>query len=232
MNKQIVVTSDGSHSLFVPELNEHYHSVHGAIQESQHVFIEAGLKALLTQNPNSTTIQILEIGMGTGLNVLLSQQFQANNLLNSTNYSINYTAIESHPLPTSIAAQLNYHKALQLKPNNTIFNRIHAAPWHNPVAISPSFTLTKIHNTLQKHTLKDAHFDLVYFDAFAPDVQAELWTPAIFEQLYAAMLPNAILTTYCAKGTVKRALRSVGFSLEALPGPPGKREMTRAKKIL
>jgi len=214
-------TADGSHTLFVPELNETYHSVHGAIQESQHVFIKNGLRYFIDKK----SVSILEIGFGTGLNALLT-------LLATENSSqmVNYVSLEKFPLPNELVQQLNY--PTQLKTNATqtaLFNCIHSCKWNTNTPISENFNLLKINKDLTDfHTT--TNFDIVYFDAFAPEKQAELWISEIFLKIYNFLKPGGILVTYCAKGVVKRTIKSVGFQLETLPGPPGKREMIRAIK--
>lgn len=223
MSIQLITTADGSHSIYVPELNEHYHSVHGAIQESKHVFINAGLKApgLLTVTP----LRILEIGMGTGLNVFLT-------FLENIEHKkqIVYTAIEAFPVNEKLIHELNYVKELNAKEHQDIFNKIHRSSWEQQITLSPHFTFRKIKNTIQETTLTEKQFDLIYFDAFSPEIQPEMWRENVFEKLFQSLNSNGILVTYCAKGVVKRILKKVGFTIENLPGPPGKREMTRGVK--
>ncbi len=224
MNIQIAITEDGSHTLYNKTLGEHYHSTYGAIQESQHIFIQAGLNALENK---SDSINILEIGFGTGLNALLTYQEAK-----SKDYKINYIAIEPILLDKSIYLQLNYADLLNNKDLQDIFIKMHEIPCNVPYFISEIFILNKIKEELQEIELTENSFDLVYFDAFSPEIQPELWEPKIFEAIYASMKNNAILTTYSAKGAVKRALKSAGFEVENLAGPIGKRQITRAKKLL
>lgn len=222
----IITTDDGSHTIFNSTLNEHYHSIHGSVNESQHVFINAGLQKLLEQQP--TQINILEVGLGTGLNVLLTLlHLQKNNI----QIPVNYFALEPYPLQKEITEQLNYTTILNYDNAETILRSIHGCVANTPIELSNSFLFTRIENTLQQEIFA-TKFDLVYFDAFAPQVQPELWEKEIFEKLYANMNPQGILATYCAKGQVKRNLKAAGFIVEALPGPTGKREMTRAIKTL
>lgn len=227
MKRTLITTEDGSHSLFVQELNEHYHSTHGAIQESRHVFIEAGLKYVVQQNPLKP-VHILEIGFGTGLNALLTL-VEAEKL----NVNVHYTALEAFPVEPALVAQLNY--ANQLNENTDtatqLFHQLHEAPWEQDVQISAHFTLHKIKNTLQDVALTDSVFNLIYFDAFGPPVQPEMWTEAIFQKIADAMEKGGILVTYCAKGEVKRNMKKAGFGIERLQGPPGKREMTRGSLV-
>jgi len=214
----IETTADGSHTLFVPEMNEHYHSVNGARQESVHVFIEAGLRQL----PLSE-LSLLEVGFGTGLNAFLTMIEAA-----ESGRFVHYTSLELYPLEPEIISQLNYGKLIS-EQHAHWFERLHRANWNEEVQITPNFTLYKVKADLCQYTFEQ-NFDLVYFDAFAPDKQPEMWNPAHFEQIFSHCNPGAILTTYCAKGTVRRALIAAGFGVERIPGPPGKRQMLRAKK--
>lgn len=228
MERKIIITSDGSHSIYIPEMNEHYHSIHGAIQESKHVFIEAGLK-YVTQT--SRELNILEIGFGTGLNALLTFLESQN-----SNLKINYTSIEAFPLSIEIIAELNYASQLDQHNNfenpdpQSAFNKMHNAEWEKEIFITERFKFKKIRNTLQETILKTEEFDLIYFDAFGPPVQPEMWTEEVFSKIASSAKPGGILVTYCAKGEVKRTLKKCGFIIENLPGPPGKREMVRAMK--
>lgn len=217
--RELQLTSDGSHTLYLPGMDEHYHSVNGAIQESRHVFVEAGLHQL-----RSSEIHLLEIGFGTGLNALLT-------LLDAGEKGVNihYTAIELYPLPLPLIRQLNYGKKLSPE-NERLFLLLHEAAWEHPVTITDRFTLHKIKGDFN-HSPFPPKTDLVYFDAFAPDKQPDVWNLPLFERLYIAMSVGGVLTTYCAKGMVRRMLQSVGFEVERIPGPPGKREMLRARKI-
>lgn len=225
MKRIIERTEDGSATLFVPELNEHYHSVKGARTESQHIFIDMGLKA-------STAIQphILEIGFGTGLNALLTLE-----TAEQEKRPVHYTGIELYPLSWEEVDILNYS-------NNPLFKELHTASWNKDVNITPCFTLHKIKGDVNR-VISDKQltvigeppanysFDLVYFDAFAPEKQPELWSEELFRNIYSCMNYNGILTTYCAKGVIRRLLQAVGFTVERLPGPPGgKREILRAGK--
>ena len=222
---KLIITADGSHTIYVPNLNEHYHSVNGAIQEAKHVYIEAGLNQCTLP-----AISVLEIGFGTGLDALLTCMEA-----DKRNIQIKYTGIEKHPLPEEIHSQLNYpgyfegefidHTRIE-----TLFRKIHQATWGEWLAITPLFSANKIETDIRTYTLPDA-YDVVYYDAFGPDKQPEVWSQEIFDKLFAAMNPEGILTTYCAKGEVRRMLLRAGFSTERIPGPPGKRQMLRAKKM-
>lgn len=221
---QLIETEDGSHTIYLPLLNERYHSSHGAIQESKHVFIEAGLKSLLNGRVYAP-LNILEIGFGTGLNALLTiletGQFGVN---------VNYTTIEAYPLSNDIVKQLNYAERLNIGKYNRFFDEMHACEWNKTLALLERFSINKMHTALQEAVF-DTTYHLVYFDAFSPTVQPEMWTDDVFQKLYNIMQPESCLVTYCAKGEVKRTLKRVGFKVEALQGPPGKREMIRALKL-
>ncbi|WP_347157388.1 tRNA (5-methylaminomethyl-2-thiouridine)(34)-methyltransferase MnmD [Pontibacter chitinilyticus] len=222
MHLEIRQTKDGSNTLFVPELNEHYHSVHGALQESQHVFIKYGLEHVLQTKKD---VKILEVGFGTGLNAILTFPFaQAKQAF------IQYDTLEKYPLAADVVEQLHYERIILNPELYEVFLQMHQATWNKPVDLIPYFTLQKIHETLEEFIAPDQYYDLVYFDAFAPDKQPELWAAAIFDKLYKALRPGGVLVTYCAKGSFKRSLKAAGFTVEALPGPPGKREMTRGLK--
>lgn len=222
MNIRITTTEDGSPTLYNETLGEHYHSIHGAIQESIHIFIRAGFNAV---EKKSAVINILEIGFGTGLNALLTFKEAA-----IYSNKINYVAIEPIILDKTIYSQLNYADLLLDKTLQDVFINMHEIPWNHPHYISEQFILHKIEGKLEDVELAENSFDLVYFDAFSPDIQAELWDVEIFKAIYASMKNKAILTTYSAKGTVKRALKTAGFEIENLPGPIGKRQITRARK--
>ncbi|MCW8897345.1 MAG: tRNA (5-methylaminomethyl-2-thiouridine)(34)-methyltransferase MnmD [Flavobacteriales bacterium] len=214
-------TADGSHTLFVPELNETYHSIHGAIQESQHVFIKNGLHYF----GDKKTVNILEIGFGTGLNALLTLL-----AIENSSQKVDYISLEKFPLPNELVQQLNYPTQLKLDTDQKkLFNHLYICEWNALTPITNNFNLLKIDKDLADFQYETI-FDIVYFDAFAPEKQAELWTDEIFSKIYDFLKPKGILVTYCAKGVVKRTIKSVGFQLETLPGPPGKREMIRAIK--
>lgn len=219
---KLIVTSDGSHSLLNEALNETYHSVHGAIQESQHVFINNGLYYFL-ESCSRDSISIFEVGFGTGLNVLLTVKAMLNKEV-----IINYTSIEAFPIGEELWNSLNYTKVLGLE---EIFAKAHRCKWEIVNEISPRFGLTKQQTTLQKIELQPASFDVVYFDAFAPNKQPELWTIDVLTKIHHTMKSNGVFVTYCAKGQLKRDLKELGFRVETLPGPPGKKEMVRAVKV-
>ncbi|MBB6609845.1 tRNA (5-methylaminomethyl-2-thiouridine)(34)-methyltransferase MnmD [Pontibacter sp. Tf4] len=222
MHLEIRQTKDGSNTLYVPELNEHYHSVHGALQESQHVFIKHGLEHALEQKRD---VKILEIGFGTGLNAILTLPFAL-----AQQAFIQYDTLEKYPLTAEVVEQLHFEQFILNPELLDYFKKMHAAPWNVPADLSPYFTLQKIHETLEEFCPPDAYYDVIYFDAFAPEKQPELWTKEVFAKLYKAVRPGGALVTYCAKGAFKRNLKAAGFTVEALPGPPGKREMTRGTR--
>ncbi|MDR0750705.1 MAG: tRNA (5-methylaminomethyl-2-thiouridine)(34)-methyltransferase MnmD [Tannerellaceae bacterium] len=211
----IQLTADGSHTLFVPEIDEHYHSVNGAIQESLHVFIRAGL-----QQAPKAELRVLEIGFGTGLNALLTLLY--------ADIPVTYYTVELHPLPLDVIRRLNYADIL-CPGQEDLFLSLHTAAWDTPVQIGSLFTLHKIRGDGNTCALP-GEAGLVYFDAFAPGKQPGMWNPGIFRRLHEAMAGGGILVTYCAKGSVRRMMQEAGYSVERIPGPPGKREMLRATK--
>lgn len=219
---QIITTKDGSQSLLNPELNETYHSIHGARQESLHVFIKNGLE-FVVQNLSKRSVKILEIGFGTGLNALLTAQYA-----NENGIAIEYTTLETFPINESIWQQLNY---AQSESEQEIFYKLHHEPWDQWTEIRPGFMLKKLNTTLQLVSFDHDYFDLVYFDAFAPNKQPEMWTLPMLQKTIDALVHKGVFVTYCAKGQLKRDLISLATSAETLQGPPGKREMIRATKI-
>lgn len=221
MNKELIITEDGSHSLYVPELKEHYHSTHGAIQESKHVFIESGYNFIA---PHYKSLNILEIGFGTGLNAFLTYIASA-----KTSKKINYIGVEPYPIDELVYTQMNFADLVGSNKND-VFLKMHQTNWRVPYFINDFFILNKIMEKIEDVSLMPGQMQLVYFDAFAPEVQPELWEKEVFEKLYEAMSSNSVLVTYCAKGEVKRNLKQVGFEIESIPGPKGKREITRALK--
>jgi tRNA U34 5-methylaminomethyl-2-thiouridine-forming methyltransferase MnmC len=217
--QQLVVTSDGSHTIYVPELDEHYHSIHGAVQESEYIFINCGYK-FSKANP----LNIFEAGFGTGLNAFLT-------LLECVKdeRSVNYTSIEKYPLGNDIVEKLNYNR-LKGKEAGDYFKLIHSAEWNKMTPVSKNFSLLKIHDDLVSFK-PVGEFDLIYFDAFGPDKQPDVWTREIFMKISSITAKGGIFVTYSAKGEVKRKLKACGFEVTLLPGPPGKRQIIRAIKI-
>ncbi|BDD05408.1 tRNA (5-methylaminomethyl-2-thiouridine)(34)-methyltransferase MnmD [Aureibacter tunicatorum] len=219
---KLIETEDGSHSLFVPSLNETYHSFHGAVNESKHVFIKEGLDELINKF-GVTQVNILEIGFGTGLNALLTKLWANENL----SIQINYTTLEPFPLDANITRQLNYGEKLGGETAQNEFLNMHEAEWDQEVSLSENFSLHKMEAKIQDAEFNDKLFNLIYFDAFAPSKQAEMWDLEVLGKVRKNMSMPGILTTYCAKGQLKRDLRSLGFEVESIPGPPGKKEMVR-----
>lgn len=254
MERIIEKTEDGSTTLFVPELNEHYHSTKGARTESQHIFIDMGLKASSAAVP-----RILEIGFGTGLNAWLTLKEAER-----SGRSVHYTGLELYPLEWQTVEQLGYisndeqftiHRMQtardeqstlndeqtltneqtpndEQRPAIELFRQLHTSPWEKDVQLTPHFTLRKVETDFNEWIMREnSPFNLVYFDAFAPEKQPEMWSQELFNRLYVLLDIDGILTTYCAKGVVRRMLQTAGFTVERLPGPPGgKREILRARK--
>ena len=212
-------TADGSWTLYIPELDEHYHSVKGALTESQHIFIEMGLKHATVDSP-----RILEIGLGTGLNCFLTLL-----AAEETNRHVHYTGIERYPLGEEIVRQLDYPSVIA-RGHEADYWAIHRASWGEDVVLTPWFTLHKLEGDFTCDAFGEG-YDIIYFDAFAPEKQPEMWEQSLFDKLYNVLNDGGILTTYCAKGAVRRMLQAAGFKVERLPGPPGgKREILRATK--
>jgi tRNA U34 5-methylaminomethyl-2-thiouridine-forming methyltransferase MnmC len=213
------LSGDGSHTIFVPEVNEHYHSTFGAINESRHIFIEAGLNFIAQKTDK---INILEIGFGTGLNALLTcLEAEKKSLL------INYSSIELFPLKEDVFLKLNYSEQIQYQDIHDIFIRLHQCFWDQEVFFSDHFSLLKMMISLQDYVPVNQYFDLIYFDAFGPDIQPEMWTLDVFKKMASGLKSGGVLVTYSSKGTVKRNMKEAGFIIEKLPGPVGKREILR-----
>lgn len=217
MNTEIRITEDGSHTLFVPRIDECYHSTHGAIQESQHIFIEEGLK-----KATKKSLRILEIGFGTGLNALLTLTECI-----KSDIHIDYTTLEKYPLDGAKACLLNYPELIA-EGTRTYFEQLHNSEWNKAAKIAPNFCFTKIKCDFTEFEFSQ-QYDVVYFDAFSPDKQPEMWSEQLFKEVFDHCNDGAILTTYCAKGYVRRAMQHAGFMVERIPGPPGKREILRAR---
>ena len=218
---QIEQTADGSQTLFVPELNEHYHSVKGALTESEHIFIQMGLKHSSVEAPH-----VLEIGFGTGLNAFLTLL-----TADTDQRNIHYTTLERYPVTPALIEQLTYPELICPERKDD-FQALHQAAWNTDVQLTPYFTLHKVETDFTSYTFP-ATYVVIYFDAFAPEKQPEMWTQSLFDTLCQQLNPQGILTTYCAKGAVRRMLQAAGFTVERLPGPPGgKREILRATKRL
>lgn len=223
MERKIVKTADGSTTIFLPEWDEHYHSKHGALQEAYHVFIKMGLEEVKGLK-SAVGIHIMEIGFGTGLNAFIT-------LLEAekAGVEINYTGIEAYPVSREEVEALNYASSFNETEAAKYFQDLHNSPWEENTAITTYFKLEKKKQFFEEIEVEDA-FDLIYFDAFGARVQPDLWTEEIFRRMFIALKTGGVLVTYSAKGSVRRALQAVGFQVERLPGPPGKREMLRARK--
>ena len=219
MKREIIITDDGSTTIRIPDWDENYHSTHGAIQEAKHVFIKNGLD--LFQNQDS--ISILEIGFGTALNAFIT-------FLETLNKEkVNYVGIEAYPISEEEIAQMNYVSELEAEKYQDVFNKMHSCDWESQQKITDNFTLTKRKQFFQDIEDKE-QYDLIYFDAFGFPLQPELWSETIFKKMFDALLPKGTLVTYACRSSIKNAMLSVGFSIEKLPGAPGKREMLRATK--
>jgi len=216
-----ITTGDGSATLFVPALNETYHSRHGALAESRHVFIEAGLKAAFLKF--GTRLNVLEVGFGTGLNALLTLQEARKHGI-----ELWYTALELNPLSPDLLDGLDYARASGHPDDEAIFRRMHDIPFNVAGEVAEMFVLEKRMVDVREFSDSPYRYHLVYFDAFAPKVQPELWTPEVFKRLHDVMAPDGVLVTYSCKSDVRRCLEESGFRTEKIPGPPGKREMLRA----
>jgi len=220
LKRKIITTGDGSKTIQIEDWGEQYHSKHGAVQEAYHVFIEHGLR--LFQNEE---IKLLEIGFGTGLNALITLLEAPGQQL-----SIDYVGVEAFPVSMEEVGVLDYCQQLEAEAHQDDFQKMHSSLWEETVAITSGFSLLKQQKDFKE--IDDRNFfNLIYFDAFGARVQPELWTEGIFLKMYQALRQNGVLVTYAAKGSVRRAMQAVGFTVERLPGPPGKREMLRAKKL-
>jgi len=219
LKREIIITEDGSVTIFLPEMQETYHSKFGAIQEANHVFIQNGLHLKQGQ-----PVAILEIGFGTGLNAFITL-FESH----KNNQVINYTGVEAYPIEPEHSALLNYVSELQASQHLDAFNLMHSSPWNATVVLNNNFTLTK-----RKQFFEDIDdvntYDLIYFDAFGYPSQPHLWSEDIFRRMYAALKPGGILVTYACRSIIKNNMKAVGFTTTKLAGPPGKREMLRAIK--
>lgn len=228
---KLVVTEDGSHSIRFASIDEGYHSTHGAVKEAMHVYI---LPNLAQHIYTHDIIYVFEMGFGTGLNAYLTYLYAKAN-----SCKIHYTTVEAYPIPEKIYTQLNYPQMcideirvlcpnIDVSTDDDIFSKLHTLPWNKESAISDNFTFVKHHCSIQQLSLPENKYNVIYYDAFAPQFQPELWSFDIFSKLYKSSAEQATLTTYCCKGDVKRALKTAGYTIEKLPGPKGKREMLRA----
>ncbi|WP_412986153.1 tRNA (5-methylaminomethyl-2-thiouridine)(34)-methyltransferase MnmD [Pontimicrobium sp. IMCC45349] len=223
MKRKIITTADGSKTIHIEDWDEQYHSKHGAIQEAAHVFIKSGLHHKLNFQTNSKPISVLEIGFGTGLNAFLTL-IEAQKL----KLNINYVGVEGYPVKIDEVNELNYASILVGSYAN-FFNKLHEVSWEDTHLISSNFSITKRQQFFSEIN-DELAFDLIFFDAFGARVQPELWSKSIFQIMYNALKPNGVLVTYAAIGQVKRDMKSLGFKVERIEGPPGKRHMLRATK--
>lgn len=220
MKREIITTEDGSKTIHLPEINESYHSTHGALQEAMHVFIKSGWDEIKTNEVN-----ILEIGFGSGLNTIIT-------LIAGQNESkkVNYTGLEAFPLSKEQVELLKYIELEDIAAYKKEYQLLHTAKWDESVEITEQFILRKVERKMEDFIPEKETFNLIYFDAFGPRVQPFMWTIDVLRKMYDALSTDGVFVTYCAKGDVRRNLISLGFEVEKIPGPPGKREMLRAKK--
>ena len=219
MIRKIITTGDGSKTIQIEDWNEQYHSIHGAVNEAYHVFIDKGFSYLTNE-----AISILEIGFGTGLNALITL-IEAE----KSNRQVDYTGIEAYPITNEEISQLDYIETLKADAFREAFFEMHKSAWESKIRLTPYFSFNKQKKNFQEISDRNL-YDLIYFDAFGERVQPELWTEEIFTNMYKALKPNGVLVTYAAIGKVRRAMAHLGLTVERLPGPPGKRHMLRATK--
>lgn len=216
MNRELITTRDGSHSLWVHDMGETFHSKHGAVQESRHVYIKNGIQ--LVQQP---TIRVLEFGFGTGLNALLTADFACTN-----NKWVSYETIEAYPLTEDEYSLLNYDQFVQ---TTCSIQDLHKVSFNTPHQLTKNFELLKHHSKFETF-LSTSKFNIIYFDVFGFDFQTELWDTELLKKAYDLLVPNGIFVTYACKGIVNKRLKTLGFKVQKVAGPPGKREMTIAVK--
>lgn len=220
MKREIITTKDGSKTLYMPAIYEHYHSNHGALQEAMHVFIQSGWDEIKLNE-----IKVLEIGFGTGLNAIITViAGQKDNKI------VHYTGLEAFPVTKEEIDLLKYDELEGIDTVKSEYHLMHSTTWDVPNKINDSFTLTKVEQKMEDFIPEKEGFDLIYFDAFGPRAQPFMWTDSVLQKMYDALSTNGIFVTYCAKGDVRRSLINLGFEVEKIPGPPGKREMLRATK--
>ena len=223
-NVEIIQTRDGSSSLYLPDMDETYHSTHGAVTEALYVFLDKGLKCYRQLHPDHNVIKILEVGFGTGLNAWLTAIAALEDEV-----SIQYTTLEKFPIDRATIDQLNYTQDRSVR-DSGLFGAIHEADWNGQVDIHERFSVQKIYVDVFDFVSQQESFNIIFFDAFAPSKQPEMWSPEVLTKMYQCLTNGGVLTTYCAQGQFKRDLKAVGFDTESLPGPPGKKEMTRGIK--
>jgi tRNA U34 5-methylaminomethyl-2-thiouridine-forming methyltransferase MnmC len=222
---QLVITGDGSHTLYNPQLDETYHSRNGALTESRHIFINHGLKYYLNNHRDCRTISVFEMGFGTGLNALLALQFAINNTTH-----IQYHGVESAPLDMGIVEELNFPEIMKWPDGRQYLAKLHTAEWDMWQTLHPQFNLKKTEISIENYEPEADAYQVIFYDAFAPSKQRSVWDIALLRKMYISLSDGGILTTYCARGQFKRDLDTLGFTVDTLPGPPGKNEMVRAIK--
>jgi len=223
MKRELRETADGSMTIYLPEMDEHYHSYHGALQEAKHVFIENGIKRFPKKDKD--IISVFELGLGTGLNALLTAIWAERN-----QQKVAYFGLEAFPVELEMNFEMKYDRLITDYESKNLFTKIIEAPWEAKTEISTFFQLCKCQSKIQT-LLVNQKFDIIYFDAFGPRAQEEMWDFEILEKTTSMLNPNGLFVTYCAKGQLKRDLKTLGLKVETLPGPPGKREMTIAWNI-
>ena len=220
MKREVVKTADGSMTIHIPEMNENYHSGHGALQEAKHVFLQHGL----VDFKDKEEVAIFEMGFGTGLNALMTLEYCELN-----RQKVRYTGIEAFPVDITMAMAMNYESSVDSKISNQ-FERMHQCSWNEVYQLTEFFSFQKVHQKIENYIPISDTFHVIYFDAFGPRAQGDMWDISILTKMYGLLKPGGLFVTYCAKGQLKRDLKSLGFRVESLPGPPGKREMTRGWK--
>lgn len=221
--REIRETADGSHTIYIPGMDECYHSTHGAIRESLHVFIDAGIRYFL-DNHSRQGLRIFELGFGTGLNAMLSALFADGN-----DIDIYFETVEAFPLSDEEVGALNYPQLLQEQSAQYLFHDIHSCPWQEAIKVSDRFSIRKVPSKIQDYQPND-EFHICFFDAFAPSKQPEMWDMSVLEKVRGLLQSGGIIVTYCAKGQLKRDLKQLGFEVQTIAGAPGKKEMVRAIK--
>ena len=223
-SNKIITTEDGSHSIFNESLNETYHSLHGAIQESNYVFIQSGLDHL--REKGKTSIKVFEVGFGTGLNVLLSAIWAQEKEIR-----LEFDSIEAYPISDELVEKLNYPELLSNQHAKEYFRTLHVMDWEQKQHVNSWFDLTKIQSRIKDYPVEKGVYDIIYYDAFAPSKQPEMWELNKLDSVIQGLSEDGVFVTYCAQGQLKRNLKSLGLVVETLPGPPGKKEMVRARKL-
>jgi tRNA U34 5-methylaminomethyl-2-thiouridine-forming methyltransferase MnmC len=224
MKRELRETADGSMTIYLPEMDEHYHSYHGALQEAIHVFIKNGINQFAEKFPSIHEISVFELGLGPGLNALLTAIWANDNKRN-----VNYFGLEAFPVEAEMNLKMNYQDLISNDLATVYFTKIIEADWEKSIVISDKFQIQKVEETIQNLSINN-QFDVVFFDAFGPRAQEEMWEFNVLEKTVQLLNSGGLFVTYCAKGQLKRDLKSLGLKVEALPGPPGKREMTIAWK--